>query len=59
MYWHLSSFAKIIHIAGKLMSHLLNGESSPQECTCLTILRENHVNVLDSSSTSNTGGLFT
>ena len=41
------------------MSHLLNRESSPEECTSLTILREDHVMTLDSGSTSDTGSLLT
>ena len=40
------------------MSHLLNRETSPQECSCLTVLREDHVDILDSSGTANTSSLF-
>ena len=41
------------------MSHLLNRESSPEEGTSLTVLREDHIMTFDSCSTSDTGSLLT
>jgi hypothetical protein len=57
--WHLSTFAQIVHIARKLMSHLLNREAPPEESSSLTVLRENHIMILNSSSTADTSCLFT
>ena len=54
MYRHLSAFAQIVHVAGKLMSHLLNREASPEESTSLTVLGENHIMILESSCTTDT-----
>ena len=43
MYGHLSTLAEIEQVAGQLMGHLLDGETTPKEGTSLTVLGEDQV----------------
>ena len=48
MHRHLSSLSQVMHVACKLMSHLLNRKPSPKECTSLSVLREYHIVIFNS-----------
>ena len=50
---HLLSFTPVKTITSKLVCHLTDGQSSPEEETNLSVLREDQVTIIKSSSGGN------
>ena len=55
---HLFTAAEIVLVAGQLMTHLLDREAAPQECSSLAVLREDKIMVFQRSCCADTGRLF-
>jgi len=55
---HLLALTEIVSVTRQLVSHLLDGETSPQESTCLTVLGEDQVLALKGSSCANAGSFL-
>jgi len=47
---HLFALAQVKFVTDKLVSHLLDTEAAPEEGTSLSVLREDQVVVIQSSS---------
>ena len=58
MNWHLLGLSKIFVISCQLMCHLLNRKTTPKERSGFSVLRENHIVILDGRTRSNYRSLF-
>jgi len=58
MYWHLFTISNIFIVSTKLMSHLLNWEATPKECSWFSVLWKHHIIIIKSSSCSYVWSLF-
>ena len=56
---HLLAHTEIVPITSQLVTHLLDGEASPEEGAGLTILREDQILVAEGGSCADARGLLT
>ena len=55
---HLLALSEVVFVAAELVSHILDGESTPKQGPCLSVLGEDQILVLECCRRSNGSGLL-
>ena len=58
MDWHLFTFTQVVLVARKLVGHLLDTKTSPEESSCFSILWEDQVMVFECGSSTYARSFF-
>ena len=56
---HLLAHAQVILVSSQLVAHLLDRKTAPKERTCLTVLREDQISILQCGCCADARGLLT